>query len=320
MGKTIWLANPRGFCAGVERAIEIVELLLERHGSPIYVKHEIVHNKRVIRQLSEKGAKFIEDPKMVPVGSILVFSAHGVSQAVRVAAKEQGVVVHDATCPLVTKVHAEVVRMRVAGKEILMLGHRGHPEVEGTMGQVPDGIQLVEDTDDARMVQVADPDQLAYVTQTTLSVTETREIIATLRDRFPSIQAPAKNDICYATQNRQDAVRALAAACDLVLVVGSPNSSNSNRLCEEARQCGVQAHLLDSAADIQPGWLAGCQGIGVTAGASAPEEVLQEVVAFLRDKLPNVPVIELDGEAETIHFSVPKGLRKRNDEQVGKPT
>lgn len=313
MGVTVWLANPRGFCAGVERAIQIVELLLERHGPPIYVKHEVVHNRRVIGKLAAKGVHFIEDPATVPLGSILVFSAHGVSQAIRTSAQQLGLEIHDATCPLVTKVHAQVQRMHTDGKEIVMIGHRDHPEVEGTMGQIEDGIQLVEDLSDAQTVQVNDPYQLAYVTQTTLSVTETQEIIATLKQRFPAIQGPAKEDICYATQNRQDAVKVMAAKCDLILVLGSQNSSNSNRLFELARDCGIAAELIDGASDIDAAWLTNCARIGVTAGASAPEEVIQEVIAALQQQLPDVVVEELPGVEENIHFSVPKGLLAKKE-------
>lgn len=312
MGATVWLANPRGFCAGVDRAIEIVELLLEKHGAPIYVKHEVVHNRRVIDKLTTKGVHFIEDPTTVPPGSILVFSAHGVSQAIRTTAAKHGLVTHDATCPLVTKVHAQVQRMHAQGMEILMIGHKGHPEVEGTMGQIDHGIYLVENLDDANTIKVRNPDQLAYVTQTTLSVTETAAIISTLRQRFPNIQGPAKEDICYATQNRQDAVAQMAADCELVLVLGSQNSSNSNRLRELAQNCGVAAYLIDEASDIQAQWLHNVTRIGITAGASAPEEVVQEVVAFLNEKLPEASVAELSGVTEDIHFSVPKSLQVVN--------
>ncbi len=302
------LANPRGFCAGVERAIEIVERLLARNGAPIYVKHEVVHNRRVVDDLRARGVIFVEDPAAVPAGSILVFSAHGVSQAVRRSAASHGLVVHDATCPLVTKVHAQVVRMRASGNEVLMIGHAGHPEVEGTMGQVDDGVLLVENVADARAVQVADPRKLAYVTQTTLSVDETSRIIAALRERFPAIVGPAKDDICYATQNRQDAVKQMAACCDLVLVIGSANSSNSNRLREVAEGCGAQALLLDAAAELQPQLLAGAASIGVTAGASAPEEVVQEVVERIRELRPDLAPEEQPGLREDVRFAVPKAL------------
>lgn len=305
----VWLANPRGFCAGVERAIEMVEILLERRGPPVYVKHEVVHNTHVIRELEGKGAVFIEDLGDVPEGALLVFSAHGVSQAVRKAAAKRGLDVHDATCPLVTKVHAQVVRHHKAGLEVLMVGHDGHPEVEGTMGQVPDGIRLVESEDDARSVEVRDPGKVAYVTQTTLSVDETRRIIEIIRERFPEAVGPASEDICYATQNRQDAVKAMAGGCDLVLVVGSDTSSNSNRLREVAAERGVDARLIDGPDAIDPAWLEGRERVGVTAGASAPEVVVQAVVDRLRELSAKVEVRELDGVREDVTFSVPKALR-----------
>ena len=314
MAGQVWLANPRGFCAGVERAIEMVEILLERRGSPVYVKHEVVHNTHVIKELEDKGAIFIEDLDEVPEGQLLVFSAHGVSQAVRKAAAERSLEVHDATCPLVTKVHAQVVRHHQAGREILMIGHDGHPEVEGTMGQVPGRIKLVESVEDAKAVEVADPDSLAYVTQTTLSVDETREIIEIVRQRFPNVIGPAKEDICYATQNRQDAVKAMAGSCDLVLVVGSDTSSNSNRLREVAQRCGSVAKLVDGPDAIDPSWLEGRSKVGVTAGASAPERVVQDVVAALRATLGGARIKELDGVQEDVRFAVPKGLR----EETGK--
>ena len=314
MAGQVWLANPRGFCAGVERAIEMVEILLERRGPPVYVKHEVVHNTHVIKELEGKGAIFIEDLDEVPAGQLLVFSAHGVSQAVRKDAAKRGLEVHDATCPLVTKVHAQVVRHHQAGREILMIGHDGHPEVEGTMGQVPGRIKLVESVEDARAVEVADPDSLAYVTQTTLSVDETREIIEIVRQRFPNVIGPAKEDICYATQNRQDAVKAMAGSCDLVLVVGSDTSSNSNRLREVAQRCGSEAKLVDGPDAIDPTWLEGRSKVGVTAGASAPEKVVQDVVAALRATLGGARIKELDGVQENVSFAVPKGLR----EETGK--
>ena len=309
MRAAIWLANPRGFCAGVERAIEIVELLLARHGPPIYVKHEIVHNKRVISRLAAKGAVFIEDPALVPPGSVLVFSAHGVSQSVRGAASAQRLEVHDATCPLVTKVHAQVTRMHAEGREIFMIGHAGHPEVEGTMGQVPDRIRLLETEQDARDVQPLEGVKLGYVTQTTLSVDDTQNIINILTERFPDIQAPAKKDICYATQNRQDAAKDIAKCCDLVFVVGSANSSNSNRLREVIERLGTKAFLIDGPEDIRVNHTQQYQRIGVTAGASAPEQVVQEVVARLLEMWPAAEVSELDGISEQVHFAVPKHLR-----------
>ena len=302
------LANPRGFCAGVERAIEIVERLLAMHGAPIYVKHEVVHNRRVVEDMRSRGVVFIEDPATVPAGSILVFSAHGVSQAVRRAADAQQLVVHDATCPLVTKVHAQVVRMRAAGRQVLMIGHAGHPEVEGTMGQVEDGVILIETAADAKRVEVADPNRLSYVSQTTLSVDETRQIIAILRSRFPAIEGPAKDDICYATQNRQDAVKEMAANCDLVLVVGSVTSSNSNRLREVAQRCGAQARLLDDASQVEAEWLQGCSRVGITAGASAPEEAVQEIVARICQLRPDLQPVEGSGIEENVSFAVPRTL------------
>ena len=306
----VWLANPRGFCAGVERAIEIVEALLAKHGAPIYVKHEVVHNTAVIAQLSAQGARFIEDVTTVPAGSVLVFSAHGVSQAVRTAAKAGGLRVYDATCPLVSKVHAQVQRMHAEGFHILMIGHAGHPEVEGTMGQVADGVTLVEDLEDVAKLDFAPDARLAYVTQTTLSVDETRAVIDALKERWPAIKQPAKEDICYATQNRQDAVKGMAGDCELVLVVGSATSSNSNRLCEVARKYGARAELVDGPADIQPAWLEGCATIGVTAGASAPEEVIGEVIARLRELRPASQVAELPGVEENVAFAVPGELRR----------
>ncbi|MBF2735669.1 MAG: 4-hydroxy-3-methylbut-2-enyl diphosphate reductase [Betaproteobacteria bacterium AqS2] len=309
-GEAIWLANPRGFCAGVERAIEIVSALLERHGAPIYVKHEVVHNTYVIERLAARGARFIEDVGKVPEGSVLVFSAHGVSQAVRRAAAARGLRVYDATCPLVSKVHAQVQRLRKDGFTILMIGHAGHPEVEGTMGQVDDGILLVESVADVAKLSFAADAKLAYVTQTTLSVDETREIIEALRARWPAIQQPAKEDICYATQNRQDAVKGMAAGCALVIVVGSATSSNSNRLCEVARKHGARAELVDGPDDIEAVWLAGDGAIGVTAGASAPEEVIASVIARLRELRPGAAVTELPGVEEDVAFAVPGELRR----------
>ena len=311
MSGQIWLANPRGFCAGVDRAIEMVEILISRHGPPIYVKHEVVHNTHVIRELERKGAVFIEDLDDVPNGELLVFSAHGVSKAVRKKAEQRKLRVHDATCPLVTKVHAQVVRYHEAGREVLMIGHDSHPEVEGTMGQVQGGIQLIESEEDARNVVVKDPDNLAYVTQTTLSVDETRGIIEIIKKRFPKVVGPASEDICYATQNRQDAVKAMAKECDLVLVVGSSTSSNSNRLREVAQKHGATAQLIDGPGSIDENWLAGCSSIGVTAGASAPESVVQDVVCTLKAMMPQASVAELDGVKEDVVFSVPKNLRDK---------
>jgi 4-hydroxy-3-methylbut-2-enyl diphosphate reductase len=277
----VLLAQPRGFCAGVDRAIEIVERALQLHGAPIYVRHEVVHNKFVVEDLRAKGAVFIEELSQVPAGSTVIFSAHGVSQAVRSEAEAYGLKVFDATCPLVTKVHVEVAKMRAGGREIIMIGHRGHPEVEGTMGQSQGGIYLVETPADVARLEVGDADQLAFVTQTTLSVDDARQIIDALKQRFPKIVGPKKDDICYATQNRQDAVKALALQCDVVIVVGSPNSSNSNRLREVAANQGVAAHMVDSAAELQPLWVAGKRRVGVTAGASAPEVLVRQVIEKL---------------------------------------
>ena len=303
----IILANPRGFCAGVDRAIEIVERALALHGAPIYVRHEVVHNKFVVEGLKAKGAIFIEDLSDVPPGSILIFSAHGVPQAVRREAEARNLTVFDATCPLVTKVHIEVSRMRQQGKEIVMIGHKGHPEVEGTMGQSSGGMYLVETPQDVAQLQVRDEQNLAYVTQTTLSVDDASAIIAALKTRFPFITGPKKDDICYATQNRQDAVKVLAQQCDLVIVVGSPNSSNSNRLREVAQNLGVPAHLVDSAAELKAEWLQGKLHVGVSAGASAPEVLVGEVVARLQ-ALGAQQVQELSGIEENVVFPLPKAL------------
>jgi 4-hydroxy-3-methylbut-2-enyl diphosphate reductase len=301
------LANPRGFCAGVDRAIEIVERALALHGAPIYVRHEVVHNKFVVEGLKAKGAIFIEDLKDVPSGSILIFSAHGVPQSVRREAEARGLTVFDATCPLVTKVHIEVSRMRGQGKEIIMIGHKGHPEVEGTMGQSEGGMYLVETPADVQTLQVKDEQNLAYVTQTTLSVDDASAIIAALKTRFPFITGPRKDDICYATQNRQDSVKLLAKQCDLVIVVGSPNSSNSNRLREVARNLDVSAYLVDNAGEVQAEWLQGKQRVGITAGASAPEVLVQEVIARLKE-LGAVNVVEAEGILENVVFPLPKAL------------
>lgn len=303
----VLLANPRGFCAGVERAIAIVERALEQYGAPIYVRHEVVHNKFVVDSLRAKGAIFIDDLTLVPEGATLIFSAHGVPQAVRHDASSRGLRVFDATCPLVTKVHVEVAKMRDAGREIVMIGHKGHPEVEGTMGQAEGGMYLVETVADVQSLQVTDPDKLAYVTQTTLSVDDAQIIVDALRARFPTIVGPKRDDICYATQNRQDAVKFMAPRSDLVLVVGSPNSSNSNRLREVAEQFGVPAHLIDNANQIDPAWLAGRKRIGVTAGASAPEVLVDAVIARLRE-LGAASVRTLDGTPENVNFPLPKEL------------
>lgn len=304
----ILLANPRGFCAGVERAIEIVERALVQIGAPIYVRHEVVHNKFVVDDLRNKGAVFVEELDEVPAGATVIFSAHGVSQAVRDEATKRGLKVFDATCPLVTKVHNEVTRMHAQKREIIMIGHRGHPEVEGTMGQIERGIHLVESVEDVATLEVATPDFLSFVTQTTLSIDDAAAIIAALRERFPEIQGPRKDDICYATQNRQDAVRALSREVDAVLVVGSPNSSNSNRLREVAATRGVPAWLIDRAADIDPAWLEGKRRIGLTAGASAPEVLVQSVVDRLKE-LGHASVADLDGVPEKVVFALPKELQ-----------
>jgi len=301
------LANPRGFCAGVDRAIEIVERALQLHGAPIYVRHEVVHNKYVVDDLRRKGAVFVEELSDVPPGNTVIFSAHGVSQAVRREAEQRRLNVFDATCPLVTKVHVEVVRMREQGREIVMIGHRGHPEVEGTMGQSAGGMHLVETAADVERLQVADPRNLAYVTQTTLSVEDAAGIVRALKARFPHIVGPKKDDICYATQNRQDAVKALAQESDVVLVVGSPNSSNSNRLREVAQNMGVPAYMVDTASELDPAWVAGQARVGVTAGASAPEVLVRELVERLRS-LGASEVRNLDGIAEAVVFPLPKGL------------
>ncbi|MCB1679545.1 MAG: 4-hydroxy-3-methylbut-2-enyl diphosphate reductase [Halioglobus sp.] len=308
----IQLANPRGFCAGVDRAIDIVNRALEVFGTPIYVRHEVVHNKFVVDDLRSRGAVFVEELGEVPDGAIVIFSAHGVSQAVRREADRRGLQVFDATCPLVTKVHMEVARYSGEGRECILIGHRGHPEVEGTMGQYDaragGAIYLVEDEAQVAALQVRNPDKLSYVTQTTLSVDDTARVIGSLRRRFPQIQGPRKDDICYATQNRQDAVKQLAARCDLMLVVGSPNSSNSNRLRELAERMGAEAYLLDSAEDIDPDWLEGKSRIGVTAGASAPEVLVQEVLDGLCELGADAPV-EVAGRPENVTFSLPRELR-----------
>ena len=304
----VLLATPRGFCAGVERAIEIVERAIALYGAPIYVRHEVVHNRFVVDGLRAKGAVFIEDLADVPAGNTVIFSAHGVPQSVRTEAEARGLRVFDATCPLVTKVHLEVARMREQGRELIMIGHKGHPEVEGTMGQVKDGIYLVENVADVAGLTVANPDMLAYVTQTTLSVDDAGAIVAALRERFPNIVGPKKDDICYATQNRQDAVKFMAPQSDLVLVVGSVNSSNSNRLREVAELLQVPAYLIDDADAIDPAWIAGKQRVGVTAGASAPEVLVESVIARLK-ALGAASVRPLEGVPEKITFPLPKELQ-----------
>jgi 4-hydroxy-3-methylbut-2-enyl diphosphate reductase len=305
----IVLAKPRGFCAGVDRAIAIVERALEMHGAPIYVRHEIVHNKFVVDDLRRKGAVFVEELADVPAGGTVIFSAHGVSQAVRKEAAGRGLRVFDATCPLVTKVHAEVARMREQGREVVMIGHEGHPEAEGTMGQSDSGMYLVETEEDVARLRVSDPANLAYVTQTTLSIDDAARIVAALRARFPAIVGPKKDDICYATQNRQDAVKYMAPRCDVVIVVGSRNSSNSNRLREVAENLGRRAYLVDSAGELRPDWLQGARTVGVTAGASAPEVLVQEVIAALQ-RMGASRVRELEGIEENVTFPLPRSIAK----------
>jgi 4-hydroxy-3-methylbut-2-en-1-yl diphosphate reductase len=308
----IKMANPRGFCAGVDRAIEIVNRALDVFGAPIYVRHEVVHNKFVVENLRQRGAMFVDELDEVPDDKIVIFSAHGVSQAVRNEADRRGLKVFDATCPLVTKVHMEVVNFSGTGRECVLIGHKGHPEVEGTMGQYDASqggdIYLVEDVEQALALEVKDPDRLSYVTQTTLSMDDTAAVIKALRSKFPNIEGPRKDDICYATQNRQDAVKTLAEQVDVVLVVGSPNSSNSNRLRELAERIGCRAYLVDSEEDILPEWLEGSPKIGITAGASAPEVLVSAVIDRLCELGASVPV-ELEGRPENITFSLPKELR-----------
>lgn len=310
----IVLANPRGFCAGVDRAIEIVDQAIQAFGAPIYVRHEVVHNRTVVDGLKEKGAIFIEDLTDVPVGSYLIFSAHGVSKQVQQEAKERDLTVFDATCPLVTKVHLQVAKHAKEGREVILIGHAGHPEVEGTMGQYErctdnGGIYLVETPEDVKNLEVKNPDNLAYVTQTTLSMTDTKIMVDALRARFNAIQEQKKDDICYATQNRQDAVFELAKTADIILVVGSPNSSNSNRLREIAEQLGKQSYLIDTAKDMQQNWFDGIAVVGVTAGASAPEVLVQEVINQLK-QWGGQSTIEIQGIEEKVVFSLPRELKK----------
>jgi 4-hydroxy-3-methylbut-2-enyl diphosphate reductase len=304
----ILLAEPRGFCAGVDRAIEIVERALTKFGPPIYVRHEIVHNTFVVNDLKSKGAIFIEDLGEVPPGATLVFSAHGVSRAVQEEARARGFSIFDATCPLVTKVHVEVAKLAREGYEFIMIGHKGHPEVEGTMGQLDGGIHLVEDVADVARVEPAQTEKLAVVTQTTLSVDDASEITAAVRQRFPSIREPKQQDICYATQNRQDAVKLMSPQVEVVIVVGSPTSSNSNRLAELARKLGVPSHMVDSAAELQPAWFEGRTRVGLTAGASAPEVLVQDVIDRIRE-FGAVSVRRMHGVEETVKFPLPKGLK-----------
>jgi 4-hydroxy-3-methylbut-2-enyl diphosphate reductase len=303
----ILLANPRGFCAGVERAIAIVERAIEQFGAPIYVRHEVVHNRYVVDSLRSKGAVFVEDLDEVPDGATVIFSAHGVPKSVRAEAEMRGLRVFDATCPLVTKVHLQVARQRSLGREVVMVGHKGHPEVEGTMGQSPDGMYLVETVADVSTLKVTDPEQLAYVTQTTLSVDDAATIVAALAVRFPAIVGPKKDDICYATQNRQDAVTRLTTECDVVIVVGSRNSSNSNRLKEVAIQGGARAHLVDWAGELDPAWFVGARQVGVTAGASAPEVLVNEVAGAVQ-RLVGGEIIDPFHEPEGVSFPLPKAL------------
>jgi 4-hydroxy-3-methylbut-2-enyl diphosphate reductase len=301
------LASPRGFCAGVDRAIAIVEQALAQFGAPIYVRHEVVHNRYVVDELRAKGAVFVEELDEVPPGATVIFSAHGVSKAVQAEAAARGLNVFDATCPLVTKVHVEIAKMREAGREIVMIGHAGHPEVEGTMGQCDGGVHLVESVADVDRLAVRDPALLAYVTQTTLSVDDAAAVVEALKRRFPAIVGPKKDDICYATQNRQDAVKFMAPQVDVVIVVGSPNSSNSNRLREVAANRGVPSHMIDRASELDPAWIAGAKRVGVTAGASAPEILVREVIERLR-ALGAASVRNLDGVVEKVVFPMPKGL------------
>jgi 4-hydroxy-3-methylbut-2-en-1-yl diphosphate reductase len=317
----ILLANPRGFCAGVDRAIEIVERALESLGAPIYVRHEVVHNRFVVERLKRMGAVFVDEVDEIPAGATCIFSAHGVSQAVRAQAAARGLTIFDATCPLVTKVHIEVKRYSREGRDVVLIGHAGHPEVEGTMGQFDESqggrIHLVETPDDVERLVVRDPERVAYVTQTTLSMDDTARVIDALRQRFPKVHGPRKDDICYATQNRQDAVRELAGRCDVLLVVGSRNSSNSNRLRELADQRGIPSYLIDGPADIRYEWLQGKRAIGVTAGASAPEVLVQQVVAQLKE-MGGTVATELPGRTESIVFALPAALR-RGDSSRPKP-
>ena len=304
------LAQPRGFCAGVDRTIDIVERALELFGAPIYVRHEIVHNRYVVSDLRKKGAVFIDELDEAPEGATVIFSAHGVSRAVKAEAERRGLRVFDATCPLVTKVHVEVSRMRAQGREIIMIGHKGHPEVEGTLGQAEGGMYLVETVEDVAALQVNDPEKLAFVTQTTLSVDDAAEVAQALRERFPGIVEPRKSDICYATQNRQDAVKIMAPQCDLVLVVGSANSSNSNRLREVAERKGVRAYLIDGPEMIQPEWLQNARSVGVTAGASAPDILVRQVLDRLK-QLGAISVRTLEGAPENVSFPLPRELSRK---------
>lgn len=312
-GLEVLLAEPRGFCAGVDRAIEIVERALAKFGAPIYVRHEIVHNTYVVNDLKAKGAIFIEELDDVPVGATLVFSAHGVSRAVQQEAAARGFLIFDATCPLVTKVHVEVAKLAKEGYEFIMIGHKGHPEVEGTMGQLDSGIHLVEDVADVARVQPVQTDKLAVVTQTTLSVDDAAAIAAAIKTRFPNVREPKQQDICYATQNRQDAVKLMSPQVDVVVVVGSPTSSNSNRLAEVARKLGTPGYMVDSADELQPQWFEGCRRVGLTAGASAPEILVTQVIERLK-ALGALSVQHMPGDPESVKFPLPKGLRLDQNE------
>jgi 4-hydroxy-3-methylbut-2-enyl diphosphate reductase len=304
----LFLANPRGFCAGVDRAVDIVEQALAQFGAPIYVRHEVVHNRFVVDGLKQKGAVFVDELHEVPDNATVIFSAHGVSRAVREEGDQRGLRVFDATCPLVTKVHMEVIRHRKKGDEVVLIGHAGHPEVEGTLGQVKDGVYLVETVDDVATLNIKEPEKLAYVTQTTLSVDDTARVVQALQQRFPHIASPKKDDICYATQNRQDAVKSLAQQCDVVLVVGSPNSSNSNRLREVAEGEGIPAYMVDGPEDIEQGWIDEKERIGITAGASAPEVLVRQVIDQLTKWGVEGPE-EVSGQDENVVFALPKALR-----------
>ncbi|MDR2127585.1 MAG: 4-hydroxy-3-methylbut-2-enyl diphosphate reductase [Burkholderiaceae bacterium] len=315
MAAEVLLAEPRGFCAGVDRAIEIVERALRKFGAPIYVRHEIVHNTCVVSDLKAKGAVFIEDLHEAPPGATLIFSAHGVSRAIERAAAERGLRIFDATCPLVTKVHVEVAKLHREGYEFIMIGHKGHPEVEGTMGQIDGGMHLVENVADVARVQPAQTRKLAMVTQTTLSMDDAASIAAAVRARFPGVREPKQQDICYATQNRQDAIKRMSAQVDVVIVVGSPTSSNSNRLREVAQNHGTPSYMVDSASDLRPEWVAACQRVGVTAGASAPDILVRQVVQRLK-ALGAVSVRKLDGVRENVKFPLPKGLRLEGQEKT----
>jgi 4-hydroxy-3-methylbut-2-enyl diphosphate reductase len=306
-GGEILLAQPRGFCAGVDRAITIVEQALQKFGAPIYVRHEIVHNAYVVNDLRSRGAVFVDELSEVPAGNTVIFSAHGVAPAVRQEAEARGLKIFDATCPLVTKVHVEVAKMRKEGMQIIMIGHRGHPEVEGTMGQAPDGIQLVENIKDVEALDIPAHHPVAYVTQTTLSVDETKDIVDALKNKYPAIAQPKKQDICYATQNRQDAVKFMAPQVDLVIVVGSPNSSNSNRLRELSEKLGVVSYMVDQPSQLKPEWFVGKKRVGLTAGASAPESLAQSIIDRIRELGPK-NVRTLDGIVENTSFPLPKGL------------